>query len=288
MIAMLAIGTACTTQAQDDDKKIKIRISKEVDGETRTFEGEYASEDEMRDDPAYREFAGDDNEFSVWFDGDEGMDRVIQLHRGSGNSFSFSMDDDDFFPRNFKKNFRFHHGGPNSFFFGDDDAIIDLRGFDSEEFEEELKEKMEALQEKLKDLDKDLQEQIMSSMKEIEELHSSMGMPRRIHRGGISISDVEDEFGKRGKVAGSEELELDDLDFMVMRNRLTVRFKVKDESDLSVKISNEDGKDIYSRFFDSFGGTFSDSIDFSRYEDGNYLLEIQKGKKRLTKKIVID
>ena len=75
---------------------------------------------------------------------------------------------------------------------------------------------------------------------------------------------------------------------MIMNNRLTLRFRVEDAGELTVKISNEDGKDIYNRYFEKFGGTFSDNIDFSNYSDGKYLLEISKEKKRLTKMIVID
>lgn len=287
MIALLVVGSACTTQAQDDKKKITIQITKEVDGETKTFKGEYSSEEEMRNDPAYLEFKGDDDDVNVWFDGSHGMDKIIQLHRGNGtNAFSFSFDDDNFFDfdKHFK-HFRHGQGGPNAFFFGDDDAVIDLRGWNSEEDEEELAEKMEELEEKLKGLDKDLQKEIMESMKEMQEMHS---FPKRINRTGISIEEVGDDFGKKGKVAESEKLDLDDFKFMVMRNRLNVRFMMKEEAELSVKISNEDGRDIYNRYFEKFGGHFSDDIDFSQYSEGKYLLEIQQGKKRLTRKIVID
>lgn len=286
MIALLVVGTACTTQAQED-KKIKVKITKEINGEKKTFVGEYDSEEEMRNDPAYQEFAGDDDSMTFFF-GNDDMDNFIELHRGPGkNAFSFSIDDEDFFPKDFHQKFKLHHGG-SEFFFGDDDAIIDLRGFDSEEFEEELQEKMEELEEKLSGIDKDLQEEIMESMREIEEMHSSMGMPKRIRRSGISIEDVGDDFGKRGKVSESDMLDLDDMNFMVLRDQLTLRFRVEDEGELSVKISNESGKDIYNRYFERFGGMFSDSIDFSQYSDGNYLLEIELDEKRLTKKIVID
>ncbi len=289
MIAVIAVGTACTSQAQNDkDKKITIQITKQVDGEMKTFKGEYASEEEMRADPAYQEFAGDDD--NVFFFGGEGdHDSFIQLHRGhGGNAFSFSMDDDDFLPHNFMKNFKFRNGNGSAFFFGDDDSIFGPNHWNSEEYEEELQEKMEDLEEKLKDLDEDLREDIMESMKEMQEMHSSMGLPKRIKRNIISISDVDDDFGKKGKVSKDEKLELDDLNFMVMRNRLNLRFRVKDEGELTVKISNENGKDIYNRYYESYGGTFSDMIDFSKYSEGKYLLEIQLDKKRLTKKVVIE
>ena len=288
MIAMLVLGTACTTQAQDDDKRIKIKITKEVDGERKTFEGEYSSEEEMRNDPAYQDFAGEDDDTFVWFDSDDDFDKIIELHPGQGASaFSFRFDDDDF-PKNFKRQFRFHQGGPGAYFFGDDDAVIDLRGFDGGKFEEELEAKMKELEEKLEGVDRDLREEIMEQLRDIEDLHGSMGFPKRIRRDGISIEDAGDDFGKRGKVDEKDMLDADDMNFMVMRDQLHVRFRVKKEGELTVKISNEEGKDIYNRYFENYGGTFSDRIDFSRYEDGKYLLEIELDKKRLTKKIVID
>ncbi len=165
--------------------------------------------------------------------------------------------------------------------------MIDFKGWNSEEFEAELDEKMKELQEKMKDLDKNLQEEIMESLKEIESIHAEKGFPKRIHRGGVSIGEVGDEFGKRGKVEDRNKLELDD-NYMIVGKRLTLRFRTPEEGELTVKISNEGGKDIYNRYFESFGGTFSDQIDFSNYSDGKYLLEIELDGKRLTKKIVIE
>ena len=292
MIALLVAGTACTSHAQDDDKKIRIKISREVDGETKTFEGEYDSEEEMLSDPNYQEFTDGDSDISIFFNGDDDFDRIFDLYSDEegARAYSFSFgNDDDFMPLRKLKNFRFHHGGPNVWAFGDgDDTIIDLKSWDSEEYEEELAEKMEELEEKLKGVDKELREEIMDAMREIEEMQPGFGFPKRIKRSGISVEDVDDEFGKRGKVDSKDKLELDDLDFMIWQNRMTLKMRIKDEGELTVKIVNEDDKEIYNRYFERYGGTFSDNIDFSKYSDGNYLLEITLDKKRLTKKIVID
>jgi hypothetical protein len=287
-ILLLVAGTACTTQAQqDDDKKIKIKITKKIDGETKSFEGEYANEEEMRSDPAYKEFAGDENEFTVFFDGEHDFERIIKRHGGSGNhAFSFSFDDEDG-PMRHLKNFKFDQGGPNVFWLGDDDAH-DMKGFNSEEFEKKLTEKMKELEEKMKGLDKSMQEDILKSIMDIEKMHSDMMMPHRMKRGGVSIEDAGDSFGKRGVVEAKDKLELDDVNFMIMNKRLNLRFKVKNEGEMSVKISNESGKEIYNRYFEKFSGTFNDNIDFSQYSSGKYLLEISQNKKRLTKKLVID
>ena len=280
------LATSLSIQAQDaDDKKIKIRISKQVDGDTKTFEGEYANEEEMINDPAYREFSESDDE-TAWLDRQGEMERIPELHQGpSGFSFDF---DEDFFSNLISKSFDFSKSGTHSFFFDDQDAVTDLRGWNGEEFEEKLSEKMEQLEDNLKDLDTETRESIRQSIEDIQELHTSMGTPKRITRSTLSISEVGDDFGEKGKVSENEKLELNEVNLTSARNRLIMKLKPKGEGELSVKISTQSGKDIYNRYFETFGGTFSDTIDFSPYSDGKYLLEIQRGKKRLTKKIVIE
>lgn len=287
MITLLVAGTACTSQAQDEDSKVKVKITKEVDGEKQTFEREYASAEEMRKDKEYREFAGGEDQFVFSFDGSGMHERMIELHEdGGARAFSFSFGDDESSPRNHMRNFQFGKGG-SGYVFGDEDAVMDMRAFGFGENEEELEEKMKELEEKLNDLDKDLRKEIMESVEEMQEMTSGI-FPRRIKRGGISIQDADDDFGKRGKVEKENKLDSDDMDFIIMNKRLTLRFKIKDAGELTVKISNEAGKNIYNRYFEKFGGAFSDHIDFSNYSEGKYLLEISKDQKRLTKKIVID
>jgi len=288
MITLLVAGTACTSVAQNEDSKIKVKITKEVDGKKQTFEREYDSADEMRADEEYRKFAGDDDNFNFYFGGDDMHERIVELYRNGpgGGAYSFSFGDDESFPRNHMKSFNFGNGG-SGYVFSGDDAAVDFRAFGFGDNEEELEEKMEELEAKLKDLNKDLREEILEAVEEIQELNSGV-FPRRIKRSGISIEDVGDDFGSRGKVADKDKLELDNMGFMVMANRLTLRFRVKDAGELSLKITNESGKEIYNRYFEKFGGMFSDKIDFSNYNDGKYLLEIKKDRKRLTKKIVIE
>lgn len=286
LLTVLVAGTACTTQAQSEEEgKIKIKITRKIDGEMKTFEGEYASEEEMRNDPAYREFAGEEDDFTFSFDEDEMM-KAFRLHKAPGaHVYSFSFDDEDFVPHRMLKDFHFKQGAPRAFWFGDEDAVH-MRSFDHEAYEKEMEEKMKALEEKMKGLDKDLQEEIMKTMREIEEMNASMMRPK--WHGGVRIEDAGEDFGKRGVVSEADKLDLKDVNYMVMNKRLRLRFRVPAEGELTVKISNEAGKDIYNRYFEKFGGTFSDEVDFEKYSSGKYLLEISQGKKRLTKKIVID
>jgi len=284
MVGLLIVGSACTSHAQDDEKKITVKITKQVDGETKTFEGEYANEAEMLSDPEYREFAGDGHPFRMAFSGDA-FDKVISLHGGAG-AFSFDFDDEDM-PGKMMKRFHFDHGGPGVFMFGDDEAMSNFHMFDSKEYEAKMEEKMKELEEKMKGLDKTLQEDILRSMREIEEMNSGM-IPRMTKRGGITVEDAGNDFGKRGVVEPKDKLELENINYMVMHKRLNLRFSVPSEGELSVKISNEAGKEIYNRYFERFDGSFNDQIDFNQYSSGKYLLEISLDKKRLTKKLVIE
>lgn len=95
---------------------------------------------------------------------------------------------------------------------------------------------------------------------------------------------------KKGEVNKNSKLELEDLSFYPnpsTTGRFKVRFKVPQEKELSIKVFNLDGKEVYNRYFERFGGTYSESIDLSGQSEGIYLLEISQGDKRITKKIVI-
>lgn len=257
--------------AQNDDGKIVVEITKEINGEKKTFKGEYNSTEEMYADPNYQEFSGDDNQFHFW-SGDENANALFHIDQ---------IDD--------MKNhiFKFFNGedGNNSFFFHDfdDDSAsgafnLHFDHFDSEEFSEELKEKM-----------KDLGIEIESLVDEF----SNNGSKRTkiVTFKSIRISDVGDEFGKKGKVSENNLLELDDLTFYPnpsKNGKINVRFTAPSEDDLIIKVSNLEGKEVFSRYFESFSGLYSETIDLSDQKEGIYLLEIGQGKKRITKKLVVE
>ncbi|WP_370090355.1 T9SS type A sorting domain-containing protein [Ekhidna sp.] len=271
LMLSLAVFMAGDLMAQTKDEgKIKVEITKEVNGEKKTFKGEYNSTEEMRADPNYQEFAGKEDGFNFWFDGSSDEDMMIQLDRQRDQNKSF---------------FRFFHGdgeeGENSFFFKhfDDDSEdsffdIQLDGMDMEEYREKMKElgmEMEHL---------------------FDKLHSDDDRHVRvIEIKRIKVEEVDDEFGKKGKVEDSNKLVLDDLSFYPnpsSNGRFKVRFNVPSEDELTIKVSNLEGKEVFNRYFESFSGTYYETIDLSGQREGIYLLEISQGKKRLTKKIVIN
>lgn len=64
-----------------------------------------------------------------------------------------------------------------------------------------------------------------------------------------------------------------------------MEFTVPQEEELSVEVIDLEGKETFSRYFERFGGQYSETIDLSNQKKGVHLLEIRLGKKRLTKKI---
>jgi hypothetical protein len=290
MLALMVLVFACTSHAQDDSK-IKVKITKQIDGETKTFEREYANAEEMNNDPEYQKFSGSDKGMTFTFRGPRDMQRHIEIFGDGDKTFSWKFDSDEFDGhmdkvREHMKEFRMHKG-PGVYMFGDEgDIHIYRRDFEGKE--EELQKKLKELEEKMKGLDKDIQEEIRKSLESLEETYQSMGAPRKIHRGGLSVTDVnEGDFGKKGVVSKSEQLELTDVNFAVMHKRLQMQFRVAQKGELQVKITNSAGKEIYNRYFENYDGRFSDSIDFGKYSPGKYLLEINQGKKRYTRKIEI-
>lgn len=259
VISMVCYGMLAV--AQDDDQKIVVEITKEIDGEKKTFKGEYDSPEEMRADPHYQEFAGeDDNTF--WFDAD---DDDIVVHLGQIKDMQ-------------KNVFRFFDSedGDNGFFFhfDDDESKVfdfDLSDFDSEEFAERMEELGVGIS------------------KSFEYSRSNNSDKNAFESKRIRVSDVEDEFGKRGKVSNKALLKLEDLSFSPSYNgKLKIRFETPVEDELSIKVSNLDDKDIFSRYFESYSGLYSETIDLSGQKEGIYLLEIILGDKKLTRKVIIN
>ena len=273
MALALLLAVSMAWAQSKEEGKIKIEITKEINGEKKTFKGEYNSTEEMRADPQYQEFAGEEEGFNFWFDDDGDADVLLHLdqfknHHGSAFKFFHRDGDDDEDNNTF---FYKHFDGDSMDGFFD----VYLDDMDMAEYKEKLKDlgiEFEMLFDRINDEDgANVQAFVISKR--------------------IKISDVDDEFGKKGKVEESNVLDLEDLVFFPnpsSNGRIKVRFKLPEEGELSIKVSNLDGKEVFSRYFERFGGTYSEMIDLSGQKDGIYLLEIGQGKKRLTKKIVIN
>lgn len=257
--------------AQEDDQgKITVEITKEINGEKKTFKGEYENVEQMKADPNYREFAGDENDFSFWFDKDGENDMFLQFDQldnfSKSFNFGFNWDDDE------EGHHMFKH-----FQFDDEDGsgFLQLDDMDLEEYRDHMKK-----------LGVDMQELIERIHEEGDD-HKVFVIKKR-----IKVTDVEEgDFGKQGDVSKNNRLELEDLSFYPNPSsdgRFKVRFRVPEEDELNIKVYNIDGKEVFNRYFEKFGGVYSESIDLSGQKEGMYLLEISQGNKRLTKKVVIN
>ena len=298
MSLSLIFVAAMASGQTNEEGKIKVEITREINGVKETFKGEYDSKEEMNADPNYQEFSGGNDEFH-WF-GDED-DLVLHLDnlKSNGKSFFKFFDESDeedlnsFFFKHFK-NGEDSDEGSNFFFkhFDDDeDGAFIFKHFDGSgsnffNFEDLEELDLEEHREHLKELGIEL-DVLLDNLKDGEQRRSVRVLAFK----RIKISDVEDEFGKNGKVSANNKLELDDLAFSPnpsSNGRFKVRFDLPQEGELQIKVSNLEGKEVFSRYFERFGGTYSELIDLSGQKDGIYLLEISQGKKRLTKKVMIN
>jgi len=265
------LGYGAVLGQSNDEGKIVVEITKDINGEKKTFKGEYNSAEEMRADPNYQEFAGEEGGFNFWFDGDMDEDAFLRLDQLRNKNHSF-----------FKYFYGDEEDDGQGFFFRhlDDDSVNGFFNFhldhiDMDDFRERMdqfREKMESMMESLHDEDGDKRAKVIAFKR-------------------VKITDVEDEFGKKGMVDEDNKLELEDLAFYPnpsSNGRFKVRFSVPREGELSIKVSNLEGKEVFSRYFERFGGVYAEMIDLSGQSEGIYLLEISQGRKRLTKKIVID
>ena len=271
IIATFALIFCVFPLVAQEDQKIVIEITKEVDGEKKTFKGEYNSREEMEADPSYQEFAGGDNQFHFWSDDDTHVFLDLnQVDDLQNHFFQFFDKDDD-------TNTFFFHGFDSD---SDDNSFdFSFDNFDSENFSEELKEKLKNLGVEIEEL--------------VDRFSTDDGTNnfKIITLRSIQVTDTQGEFGKKGQVSKNQLLELEDLTFYPNPSkdgRVKVRFSVPDEDDLEIQVSNLEGKEVFSRYFDRFAGYYSEEIDLSNQKEGIYLLEISRGKKRLTKKIVIE
>lgn len=254
LIAILCLHFESFAQDKKEGK-ITIKITKEIDGEEKTFEREYDSQEAMWNDPEYHMFIGKDRKtFIFGFPDDE--DVLIELKK-LGEEFRYDFDIDQ-------------------------DFILDADSMSKElqKHLDELKNEFEGII-----IHKENDEPFM--------WHSFDGDHVKIieiHK-HVVIEDIEgDELGKRGFVSKKDQLNLENLDFYPnpSKGRLKLKFTLPEEGPLDIKVFDLDGKEVYSRSFAFFGGTYNEYLDLTGQNEGMYLLEISSGKKRLTKKIIIE
>ncbi|MFT6865522.1 MAG: hypothetical protein ACJA08_000343 [Cyclobacteriaceae bacterium] len=274
---ILLAGFVATAQDNETKGKIKLQITREINGEKKVFEGEYENEAQMHADLNYQEFIEDetDTDFNFNFSGDQDVMLIIQKLLDQ-NGFNFSFGD-----------------GGNQFQFGFDSA--DAMGLqDLKKMAEEMKNLHGNMLFEFDDGDMNWIFSDSTSKafyKQIQTPDGKNDQGRMIVIKKLEIKDVDvDEFGKKGIVKDSEALSLDQFDYYPnpSNGEFNLRFKVPQQGELSVKIYDLNGKEIFSRYFTQFGGFYQEAIDLTSQNEGIYLLEIKLDKRRLTRKIVIE
>ena len=265
---VLALLISIFTFAQaDKESNISLEITREIDGEEETFKDQYKNTEEMKADTSYQAFVEKDKNFEFWIENDRHHHRSRKSHKG--RKFLFMSADST----NEESNrFIFKHDSNAS-------VMIFLDKFlDSMDLKKH-KHQLEDIEIEVEGfLDKEMEEKISRKIR-----------VNKIKR--IKISDVNDEFGKRGGVKESNKLQLNKLEFYPnpsSRGRIKIHFGVPEKGELIIRVSNRKGKEIFRRYFENFEGIYSEMIDLSGQKDGIYLLEIQQGKKRVAKKMIID
>ncbi|MGB3466657.1 MAG: T9SS type A sorting domain-containing protein [Cyclobacteriaceae bacterium] len=316
-VCLLAFGfSADTAFAQTTDGKIRIKVQTNENGNTKTFEKTYDSQDEMQNDPEYQEFFGD---------------QPTRFFRFKGGSGDYSFDTDFSWIDSLKSSFGDQNASTHSFFFGNDgdsadysyqvDSVLkngrikfffdqdDAQGttfnFDFSESMEELKKQMENLSNS-SDFDvfffdgneggnSEDQEEIVMRLKDLSDSFKDLNTGKNnivIIRKRVVIKDLEDSDKELNKLSNKKGKELVMEDFNYYPNpsdgRFTLQFSVDEETPLSIRIFSISGKEIYRDSYESFSGTFKSKIDMSGHEKGIYLLEIAQGKKVMNKKLLID
>jgi len=99
---------------------------------------------------------------------------------------------------------------------------------------------------------------------------------------------AENEFNSMAGI-NAKTLKMEELNYYPNPNsgKFTLQFNA-DKRPTEIKITNLNGKEIYSEKLSSFEGSYQNEIDLSGQKRGIYLLQIIQGNKATNKKIVIE
>ncbi len=308
---LLVMGICIQLKAQKSEKsgKIKIKVTTDKNGNSKTFEKEYDSQEEMLNDPDYIEFFGEDaadhtflnfkngkHSFNFNFD-DEDIDGLknffnLDFHNSDkegGQIFFFKSDSDD--DDHFFKLDSSHKGSNFKFFFDEDGNSFD---FDGESSFEELKEKLAELKEGLNEKNfffHSGEGDLDSFLDKLQNLKDDESTRLIIIRKKVTIEDLTKEDSQLKKLGKrkSKALTLEDFNYYPnpSNGKFSLRFNMENEAPLSIKIYSLSGSEVYAESYDSFSGSFKSEIDLGKHDKGIYLLEIAQGNKVLNKKLIL-
>ncbi len=283
-VAVYLLANQGLVMAQENESQITIDITREVDGKTEKFSKTYSSKEEMEADEELQSFSEDMDQVTRVAVAPGGTQNIKIQKTDSSSSYAFDFDTE--VKKVVKK--------MKSYDEMDDDSLS-----------VKLQKQIYKLEEALANLGLDIKEEIeiLGDMDwdEIRERHKIMIIDEEEEideliteneesSKQITISSIDDnELGKRGKVGKNELLELEVLDYYPNPSpgRFRLKFQLKEEGPLNVKVYNLEGQEVFVRYFPRYSGVFSELIDLRGQDAGMYLLEISHHKKRLVRKMVI-
>lgn len=256
LIALLCLHT--TSKAQEREGEVSVSITKEVNGEKTVFEKTYASLEEMKADEKYQEFS--DNSGFTWSTVVDELEKEVTVRIITDEEGDVNIETE-----------------------GNEDVIImSLDGQSGDEINTSVK---------IKQIVTDGDEPSITRIRKIIEEIDSEEM--------VIVSSVDDEFsviisepqradfGKSGIVSASDRFSSEDLDIDAIGNHLLVKFPLAETRDVSVSLEDDKGESLFLSKIPGGKDKIKQIIDLSHYKAGDYLLTLEVGKKKLTKKITI-
>lgn len=253
IIPLLTMGMVAGQNASDAEKgEYHVKITQQDEnGNEQTFEGTYDSEEAMRSDLQLQGFLQDN-------------DMDIDLF-GDGSQVFFMPD--------MFRNFFMMGDSAQSFHFMTGDTLFQ-GGMDPAALMQHFQEAQEGMQ-----WQDEGGNQFFFPM--------NPAAPEVTGK-AIAINEDVSVFGKKGVVKGNDELKLSNLEFLPLSNgSLLLQFDQSQESELTISIYNKDGRSVFSEYFEKIQGSFEEILDLHQQRPGDYLLEIDTGTRRLTRKLTI-
>jgi len=296
---LILIASCLSVMAQDEDKKIKIKVIEEVNGERTVVERVYNSREEMMNDMELKsmniEFL--ENEDGFKFNSKDGEHIIIKdLHEKQDGEedkkvhIFFSDDEDTGLHMLSDGDFEFKSlddgedteftVGENTFEIrkGDDGKVVIIKDGEAIEADFELNEDAADENKNVFIFKSGSKEKGMHVIREVK--------VKKIHVEDISKKDPDLE---EVALDNRKNLNLDGLSYFPNPNEgvLNLNFRA-DAKATEVKITDINGQVIHQDMMPSFEGVYDKAIDLSSQPSGIYILQIIQGNRAINKKLVIE
>ncbi|MDN4164515.1 T9SS type A sorting domain-containing protein [Cytophagales bacterium LB-30] len=293
LLGMSPIG-ACAQENTDKAKKeeISIVITKEVDGETKTFKRTYSSVEEMHQDEELRAF---DPQMPP-FPPHPPRGRHIMVF-GDGEEWEEELE------LEIEEAMQMRHKAMREMKRIHSDSLREGHAmwyaWDDEENPRVMMFKADSMHKIARDMHRKHKVMVQRMM---EEDDSMMIIDRDVwverHRRGdfeessIALSDLEDKDRTKAIKAleTKNELKLDNFSFFANRpnGRVVLAFDAAEKKPLKVSLFDSQGQELYSEYYPIFEGKYRNQINLQNREKGTYFLRIEQDGKATLKKLELE